>query len=845
MKQALFVLPLLGAAAVLLSQPEPVIRVGPLAGGRGFLLPSGWLLRPAGRQAPLDTYPMSSLLTPDGKHLIVLHGGYNAPSVAVLDAATLHRITEARVPDAWMGMALTPNGRLLYVSGGSRSEVYEFALTPEGQLEQKRTFSIADPKQRTHRDFIGDLQFDPNGRLLYAADLFHDQVVVINPSSGRVIERFKTGRRPYRILFHPDGKSFFVSSWADAAVYQHETDNGNRLNFSRVGPHPTDLLWREKLPTDELKVGDGDEDDKLPAAQGDAAFPWKARLFVTLANTNSVAVLGVSESKELARLETINVALYPRHPAGMTPSAMALSADKNRLFVVCSDANAVAVVEVNSSRSRVTGFIPTGWYPIAARAMTDGRLLVFNSRGSASYPNPRGPNPAQRAARTHLGMRSDQYVAQMQTGSVSIIDGFDEPRLTQYTRTVLENTAFRESKLDEAHQELPGHPVPRAPGEPSPIEHVIYVVKENRTYDQILGDLGKGNGDPSLTLFGEEVTPNHHKLAREFVLLDNFYVNGDVSADGHNWSTAAIAPDYVQKMWPNSYAGRRKHYDYEGGEAAALPPSGRIWHQVMAAGLSMRNYGYWAENKPQAGPDGVHIARLRDLDLAPVTNMKYRAYELEYRDTDRVKVFLDDVAQWETTGAMPRFMTVRIGNDHTYGLASGKLAPKSMVADNDYALGLLVEGVSRSKFWAKTAIFVLEDDAQNGPDHVDSHRSPAFVISPYVKRGSIDSTLYNTTSMLRTMELILGLNPMTHFDAGATPMTRSLTPIADLKSYSAEKPRISLEVRNPADTALARRTEAMDFRMADAIDDNELNAILWLGIKGTAPPAPVRSFFAR
>jgi len=843
MKKALYLLPLLGAAALLLSQPEPVIRVGPLAGGRGFLLPSGWLLRPAGRQIDLDTYPMSSLLTPDGRFLIVLHGGYNPPKVTVLDAKSERIVSEVNVPDAWLGLALTPNGRLLYVSGGSRAEVYEFAIDGDGKLERKRTFPAVPEQERTHRDFIGDVQLDPEGRLLYAADLFHDQVLVINPSSGRVIERFKTGRRPYRILFHPDGKSYFVTSWADAALYQHETVNGQQMNFSRVGPHPTDILWRDKLSTDEERRGE--EEEEAAAPKPDNAFAWKARLFVTLANTNSVAVLGVNDAKELQRLETINVALYPRHPVGMTPSAMALSADKNKLFVVCSDANAVAVAEVNSGRTRVTGFIPSGWYPIAARAMPDGRLFIFNSRGAASYANPGGPNPTHRAARTHLGMRSDQYVAQMQTGSASVIDPFDEGRLAQYTRTVLENSAFRESKLEQAHGELPGHPVPRAPGETSPIEHVIYIVKENRTYDQVLGDLGKGNGDPRLTLFGEEVTPNHHKLAREFVLLDNFYVNSDVSADGHNWSTAAIAPDYVQKMWPNSYAGRRKHYDYEGGEAAALPPSGRIWHQAMAAGLPMRNYGYWAVNKPQAGADGVQIASLRDPELRPVTNMQYRAYDLEYRDIDRVRVFLADVAQWESTGTMPRFMTVRLGNDHTYGLASGKLTPKAMVADNDYALGMLVEGVSRSKYWPKTAIFVLEDDAQNGPDHVDSHRSPAFVISPYVKRGTVDSTLYNTTSMLRTMELILGLNPMTHFDAGATPMTRLFGMAADTKPYSAEKPRIPLDTRNPANTALAQRTEAMDFSVADAIDDNELNAILWLGVKGTEPPAPVRSYFAR
>jgi phospholipase C len=479
--------------------------------------------------------------------------------------------------------------------------------------------------------------------------------------------------------------------------------------------------------------------------------------------------------------------------------------------------------------------------------MPDGRLFIFNSRGSGSYPNPQGPNPTQRAARTHLGMRSDQYVGQMQVGSASVIDPLDEERLTQYTRTVLENSAFRESKLDEAHTDVAGHPVPRSPGEKSPIEHVIYIVKENRTYDQVLGDLGKGNGDPSLTLFGEQVSPNHHKLAREFVLLDNFYVNSDVSADGHNWSTAAIAPDYVQKMWPNSYAGRRKHYDYEGGESAALPPSGRIWHQVLAAGLTMRNFGYWAENKPKAAADGVQIAEVRDAAIAPFTNMQFRAFDLDYLDIDRTKVFLAELAQWEAAGTMPRFITVRLGNDHTSGISPGKLAPRAQVADNDYALGLLVEGVSRSKFWPKTAIFVLEDDAQNGPDHVDAHRSVLLAISPFSRRGVVDSTLYTTSGVLRTMELILGLPPMSQYDAAATPMYNAFQTTPTLTPFVHLEPRTPLDEKNDERAWGADASLRMNLAEPDRAPDRELNEIIWRSIKGAHSPMPpaVRSGFIR
>jgi hypothetical protein len=375
---------------------------------------------------------------------------------------------------------------------------------------------------------------------------------------------------------------------------------------------------------------------------------------------------------------------------------------------------------------------------------------------------------------------------------------------------------------------------------------VIYVLKENRTYDQILGDMKEGNGDASLVLFGEQVTPNHHKLAREFVLLDNFYVNSDVSADGQNWSTAAIASDYVQKMWPNSYANRRKTYDYEGQEPTARPGAGYLWTNAAAREISMRNYGYFVNNLPTAGgPDAAQISGVRDPILSRVTNPKFRGFDLDYSDVDRVNVFLKDLAGFEQSGQMPRLILMRIGNDHTSGTTAGKIAPLSSVADNDYALGMLVEGISHSRFWGSTAIFVAEDDAQNGADHVDSHRSPAFVVSAHAKRGVVDGTMYNTTSMLRTMELILGLNPMTHFDAGARPMNAAFQPAANPAPYTAEKPRIPLDQRNPAQSATAGRSARLDFSQEDQADDDELNDILWVAIRGTAPPAPVRSIFAR
>jgi DNA-binding beta-propeller fold protein YncE len=820
---------LLVLACLLTSQPgAPPERVGPLPGGR-FLLNNGWTLAPAGKQIPLDTLPMSEVLSPDGKYLLVLNGGYKPPSISVLDVAGEREISRVPVEDGWLGLTFAPGGKTVYVGGGSRATVYEFTFD-DGKLTPARQFVITPAAERAWNDFTGDVAVSPDGRLIYAAQVYRDTIAVINPQSGRVIERYKTGRRPYRILFHPDGKSFFVSSWADGSIYHHLASDGSVIERLPLGPHPTDMVWDDRKPTLE---------------EGEEAPQWAARLFVSAANTNTVFVAGVTEANQLKQIETINVAMTPRHPIGMSPTALALNADKTRLFVVCSDANAVAVADVKGTRTRVDGFIPTGWYPTAVRPVSAGGLFILNGRGVRSYANPNGPSPARRPEPVHQGIpHSPDYVGRIQTGTASVVPPFDDDQLDKYSATVLANSPYRDALLDHVDTGA-NSPVPSGPGDPSPIQHVIYIVKENRTYDQVFGDLGKGNGDPSLTLFTADTTPNQRKLATEFVLFDNLYVNSDVSADGHNWSTAAIATDYTVKMWPNSYAGRRKHYDYEGGEPANNPPAGYIWTNVQAAGLTMRNYGYFCTNRKTAAEDGTQVEAVRDPVLAGVTNRKYRGFDLAYPDVDRAKVFLADLAEFEKSGQMPRFITMRLGNDHTSGTSPGKIAPLSAMADNDYALGLIVEALSKTRFWPNTAIFVIEDDAQNGPDHVDSHRSAALVLSPYTRRGIVDSTMYNTTSVLRTMELILGVRPMTHFDAGARPMSAAFGSAPDTHSYEAVKPRHSLDERNPAGSPTAARSLRMDFSEADLIDDDELNAILWRAIRGTDPPAPVRSIFAR
>lgn len=815
---------LLSAGVLLVSQREDLREIpGPRRDG-SVLLNTGWMLRPAGRQIPLSTFPMNVQAAPGGRFLVVLEGGYLPPTITVLEAATMRRVDQGRLEDAWLGLTFAKAGGLFYVSGGSRARVHEFALSEEGRIEERRTFILVPEADRKPTDFTGDVTLSPDGRFLFAAGLYRDSIFAVNVQSGAVMSEWKSVARPYRLLFHPDGRSIWVTGWASRSIGRHDVSTGRLTETTPVGPAPMDMALR-------------------PSPAGESS-PHKWKLFIALANTNTVSVLGVNDNGALTPLERINVSLSTVSPAGMSPSSLALAPDGSHLFVVCADANAVAVADVTGPRSRVEGWIPVGWYPTSAHSFADGSLLVLNGRGSRSFPNPKGPNP-QRAAPLHEGVRSDEYVGVMQKGSASWIPAADAAQLRQWTQTVIRNSPYSEMKLEDARVP-PGNPVPNRPGDPSPIQHVIYIVKENRTYDQVLGDLGIGNGDPSLTLFGEDVTPNHRQLARDFVLLDNFYVNADVSADGHNWSAAAIAPPYVQRMWPNSYAARRRTYDYEGTERAALPAAGYIWNNVLAAGLTLRNYGWWVNLVPQAQvKDGIHIDSVRDPALAPHTSRTFRGYDLTYRDVDRARAFLAELKQFEEQGSMPRFMTLRIGNDHTSGAAPNRPSPKAQVADNDLALGMIVEGLSKSKFWAKTAIFVLEDDAQNGPDHVDSHRSPAYVISPYTRGRGIDSSFYNTVSMLRTMGLILGLRPLTIHDAGARPMAAAFRNQPDLAPYAARVPKQSLDERNPAAGALAARSLRMEWTEADQIDDDELNDILWRAIRGTEPPAPTRSYFGR
>jgi hypothetical protein len=550
----------------------------------------------------------------------------------------------------------------------------------------------------------------------------------------------------------------------------------------------------------------------------------------------------VLETEGGRTVETLTAELGPEGRPGSTPNSLALTPDESLLFVANANINAVAVFDVRQpGRSRSLGFIPVGWYPTSVRVTPDGRrLLVANGKGAGSRANRNGPQPGR-----EVPAALSEYIGSLFKGTLEIIDlpGREalEKQLVDYTARTYRCRPPAPPSMLEA-----GHPIPLRAGDVSPIRYCIYIIKENRTYDQVLGDMGKGNGDPSLCLFPAKVTPNHHKLAREFVLLDNFYAESEVSADGHEWSMGAYATDYVEKMWPLSYGHNQGHkyvYPSEGRFKIAEPAGGYIWDQAKKAGVSYRSYGEFVNNGKTTNDPATTLVSALKGHFDP----GFRSFDMDYSDQSRADRFISELHRFEREGEMPRLQILRLPNDHTSGTTLGKPTPTAYVADNDLALGRVIEAVSHSRYWAQTAVFVVEDDAQNGPDHVDAHRTIAYVIGPHVKHGSVDSTLYSTSSMLRTMELILGLQPMSQFDAAAMPMLASFGVTTDPSPYNAEPAGADLNERNTAKAWGQKLSARMNFKKEDAADDLVLNEIVWRSVRGpdSPAPAPIRAGFVR
>jgi DNA-binding beta-propeller fold protein YncE len=801
------------------SSPPP--KPGYVGGGI-TLLPNGWKISPAGRHMTIGHLPLNMVLSPDGKSLVVTNNGYLAPTLRVVNLEQESVSSVVTLTDAWLGLVWHPDGRRIFSSGAASNSVLELAWA-NSALKPSSTIPLARGSARpadginrpapTEQSFIGGVAVSPDGKRLFAVHVFGQVLSMVDLATGLVRSSIDLPAEPYTCLVSPDGSTLFVSLWGGAKILMYDANTLAPKGDIAVGEHPNAMAV----------TADG------------------KRLFVACANTNAVWVVDPAAGKAT---EQISMSLFPNAPNGSTPNAVALSPDGTHLAVANADNNTVAYVDISKpGDSHVSGFIPTGWYPTSVLFSKDGaQLYVLSGKGLTSGPNPRGAQPGVSSA-------DGQYSGAMLTGSLSIVKTPDTETLQRYTQMVYALTPYTDATRLAPASAPAASPIPRRVGDPSPIKHVFYIIRENRTYDQILGDLEKGNGDPTLALFGENVTPNAHALAREFVTLDNFYVNAEVSFDGHAFSTGAYATDIVQKIWPINYGGRGGVYMSEGGGQnrnaygnVAAPANGYIWDACNRANKTVRSYGEFVRGSAAGGRVTATVPGL-DGKVSPT----YAGFDTKIPDNTRVDAWEKEFRAFETDGQLPALSIIRLGNDHTAGTRAGSPTPRAMIAENDQALGRIVEIISKSKYWNDSAIFILEDDAQNGPDHVDAHRSPAFIASPFINRGTVDSTLYTTSGMLRTMELILGLPPMSQYDSAATPMYNAFTTSPTLAAFMKRDARIKLDEMNREGAPGAAASMAMNFEDADLTPELELNQILWMSVHGlrAVMPPPVHAAFVR
>jgi DNA-binding beta-propeller fold protein YncE len=812
------------------------------------VLPNQWSLKPAGRHLEVGDLPVNIAVHPTGEFAAVLCAGFGPHEIIIIDLnpERTRVLSRVQIHQGFYGLTWSNDGKQIFASGGEDDVVHVFDFD-KGYLVNGKALDVSVPKRKS---VVGGLAFDPAGKDLFVASLWADAVVrvpLVNPDNKKVIQfepepaRKEPGKGeppsppdgrkedkakedepqktkqpqvfPYTCLVEPGGKRCFVSLWARAGVAVIDLEKNAVAATWPTAEHPTEMLLSPK---------------------GDA-------LYVACANSTKVSVIDPATGKGL---QTINCALHPNAPNGNTPNSLAMTPDGEMLFVANADANNLAAFNCTERTKAVPlGFIPTGWYPTSVRYNAqDKALYITNGKGMSSKANRNGPNPQVPQVRN-----LHEYIGEILKGTFSIVRVPTLKQMEAHTQTAHKCSPLRENDAVNADGAEADNPIPKKVGDSSPIRYCLYIIKENRTYDQLFGDIKEGNGEPGLCLFPESVTPNHHKIARQFVLLDNFYVDGEVSADGHEWSMGAYATDFVEKVWPLSYRGGKifgypsesSYHPHEDGSG------GYLWDKCAEAKVSFRTYGEWVENGKRK-PDGTYEdSSVRVKALEGKFDPKFRGYDLDYPDVKRAEHFIGELKRFEAAGEMPRMQVLRLPNDHTAGTKVGSPTVTAMVADNDLALGMVVEAVTRSKFWKETAIFVLEDDTQNGPDHVDAHRCPALVISPYTKRKFVDSRLYSTTSMLRTMELILGLKPMSQFDSAARPMYNSFTAKPDLTAYTHEVPKVDLDEKNQRGGFGALWLEQQNLAKEDMLDDIIFNEIIWKAVKGpdSCVPPPVRAAF--
>ncbi len=771
-------------------------------------LPNGWTLSPAGRSFPLGDLPLNIAVSPGNRLMAVTNNGQSVQSIQLINPVSEKILDNVIVPKSWYGLKFSADGKVLYASGGNDNWILKYFIINK-KLQLKDSISLG--KKWPEKISPAGIEIDDANNKMYVVTKENNSLYVIDLFTKKIEKQLTLGAEAYSCLLSRDKKELYISLWGGDQVLVFDIASQSITAGIPVGDNPNELLLN--------KAG--------------------SILFVANANDNSVSVI---DSKQRKVLEVLNAALYPDAPAGSSSNGLALSADEKNLYVANADNNCLAVFDMSKPGfSKSKGFIPTGWYPTNVKVVGK-KIFVSNGKGYSSLPNVKGPDPTKKEQEVNYQhgdykkqQSKIQYIGGLFKGTMSIINEPTEAQLSVYSKSVYSNTPYTKEGELNAKGEA-GNPIPMKVGGVSPIKYVFYIIKENRTYDQVLGDVKEGNGDTSLVLFWEKITPNQHKLAKEFVLLDNFYVDGEVSADGHNWSTSANATDYLEKTWPTDYGGRGGSYDAEGNRAIANPKKGFIWDYCKRAGVSFRTYGEFAD-------DYKANIKVLENNFCPY----FTSWDESVRDTTRFYQWKREFDSLLAVNAIPRFNSLRFINDHTEGQRIGKPTPFAHVADNDWACGLFVEYLSKSPIWKETAIFIIEDDAQNGPDHVDAHRSTAYVAGGFVKRNFVDHTMYSTSSMLRTMELILGLPPMSQYDAAAEPMWRCFTATPNLTPFQSVAANVNLDDKNVEQTPSAKLSETFDFSKEDMIPDLVFSEVIWKAVKGEGSimPAPRRSAFVK
>jgi YVTN family beta-propeller protein len=770
-------------------------------------LPNSWGLTPIGKSLNLGDLPLNMAVSDSKKYLAVTNNGQSKQSLQIIDVKRKEIIFEKPIGRAWVGLKFSHKDKYLYSSGGNDNCVlrYQFKNDSVALLD---SFILGE--KWPNKISPAGLDIDEKKDILYVVTKDNNSLYCIDIKTKNILRQIALPGEAYTCILSNNSKELYISCWGCSKLLVYNTESAIITHQISVGSNPNDMSLSKK----------------------------NKYLYVANANDNSVSVVNLENYKVL---ETLNCALYPNSLMGSTTNSVCLSENDKILIIANADNNCLSVFDVSTpGQSKSKGFIPTGWYPTSVKIVCN-TIFVANGKGFTSLANPDGPNPVNKKIKLSYQKgdpekpKTVQYIGGLFKGTMSILEMPNDEKLNLYSQLVYKNTPYSK-EIETIADGQNGNPIPRSLGDSSPIKYVFYIVKENRTYDQVLSDIKGGNGDTSLLLFGENITPNQHAIAKEFVLLDNFYVNGEVSADGHNWTMGAYANDYLEKTWVTSYGGRGGDYDGEGNRPIANNKNGFLWDHAARAGVSYRTYGEFADNFKANIP-------ILENHFCPY----YSSWDESVRDTTRVGQWKRDFDSLLSIDKLPQLNTLRLINDHTEGLRLGKPTPFAHVADNDLAVGMFVDYLSKSKVWEQSAIFIVEDDAQDGPDHVDAHRTTAYLAGGFVKRNFIDHTMYSTSSMLRTIELILGIPPMTQHDAAATPMWRCFDSIPNLTPFNLMPLQTDINAKNISTGYWQQKSEAFDFSKEDRINDREFSEVIWKAVKGehSELPSPKRAAFVK